>query len=90
MERETFMDKKKKSIAWYFLIPGAVCVTPGALYLLYKACEALFFSIMLTLQKGEIGPICTMFGGIGLLLLFIGGLFWAADDEHSGYDMEWY
>ena len=83
------MDKKKKSIAWYFLIPGAVFVTPGALYLLYKACEALLFSIILTLQKGEIGPICFMFGMTGLILLFIGICILSAEDETCS-DMEWY
>ena len=81
---------KTKSIALYFLIPGAVLVTPGALYLLYKACEALICSIMLTLQKGEIGSVCFMFGMAGLVLLFIGGLLWVESDEYSGYDMWWY
>lgn len=84
------MDKKKKSIALYFLIPGAVCALPGVLYFLYKVCEAIVVSITLTLQEGEIGPICTMFGGIGLILLFIGGLIWAEGEEDSGYDMGWY
>ena len=81
---------KPKSIALYFLIPGAVLVTPGALYLLYKACEELICSIMLTLQKGEIGPICFMLGMAGLVLLFIGFCILSADDEYSGYDVEWY
>lgn len=77
---------KKKSSARYFLVPGFLLVAPAVLYVLYHVGNDLADHIIETLQKGEIGPICYMFGLAGLVLLFIGGCILAEENE---YDMGW-
>lgn len=78
---------KKKSSARYFLVPGFMLVLPGILYVLYHVGNDMIQHVIETLQKGEIGPICYMFGLVGIVLLFIGGCMLA---EESDYEMGWY
>ena len=82
-------DKQKKKLAKLFLVPGFILVAPGVLYVLYKMLQAFVAAVMLTLQKGEVGPICFMFGLAGFFLLLIGGCIWA-EAVGDDCDMGWY
>lgn len=46
-------------------------------------------SIILTIEKGEIGPLCFMLAVPGLILGFIGMMLWVDDDDNA-FDMGWY
>lgn len=82
-------DKKKKNIIGFFLIPASIFIAPGVLFMFYKLGEALMASIILTIDKGEIGPLCFMLAVPGLILGFIGMMLWVDDDDNA-FDMGWY
>lgn len=82
-------EQQKKRIIRYLLVPAGILIAPGVLFLLYKTGEALIASIILTIDKGEIGPLCFMLAVPGLILGFIGMMLWVDDDDNA-FDMGWY